>query len=61
MRAALAALVASVAAAATAAAPRRQPLTLKVLAQRRPAELSIAPTPMAWTLMDLRSKPPARR
>ena len=40
MRAARIALIASVAAAATAAAPRRQPLTLKVLAQRRPAELS---------------------
>ena len=39
-RALLTALVASVAVAATAAAPRRQPLTLKVLAQRRPAELA---------------------
>jgi len=40
MRAALAALVASVAAATAATTPRRQPLTLKVLAQRRPAELA---------------------
>ena len=36
----LAALVASAAAATAATTPRRQPLTLKVLAQRRPAELS---------------------
>ena len=53
MRAALTALIASVAAAATAAAPRRQPLTLKVLAQRRPAELSI--------LLSSPLKPPTKK
>ena len=104
-----AAVVAADATSASTAAPRRQPLTLKVLAQRRPAELSrllqsvaAARYPadavvdveihvdacrkspglfarrdpkcvagrkavlatlclVAWTLMDLRSKPPARR
>ena len=45
-RALLTALVASAAATTTtnaAAAPRRHPLTLKVLAQRRPAELLLSP------------------